>query len=199
MNPVFNFLTKPFNPEKTNDSSSILDSLLFTAENNWGISQEQIMENMDKIAFHESKGAADAIQQSSKTKSGEGPGRGLFQFEVDWAEEGEPIGQRGAHTAVNRLISQLGYTPEFLEGIEDTGYDVSVLSPEQQQMLFLGNLLQMPHKQGEGYMPASFAGIDTDEELAQYWAQHHQAGTKPGTDEYETMIDKFTKDVQHYK
>jgi len=182
----------------SNDSKSILDSLLQTAQDGWGISEDQIMENMEKIAFHESKGIADAIQQSSKTKSGEGPGRGLFQFEVDWAEEGEPIRQRGAHTAVNRLISQLGYTPDFLEGIEDKGYDVSGLSPEQQQALFLGNLLQMPHKKGEGYIPSSFAGIDTDEELAQYWAQHHQAGTKPGTEEYETMIDKFTKDVQYY-
>lgn len=185
-------------PMSSNDSKSILDSLLRTAQDGWGISQDQIIENMEKIAFHESKGIADAIQQSDKTESGIGPGRGLFQFEVDWAEEGEPIRQRGAHTAVNRLISQLGYTPNFLEGIEDKGYDVSGLSPEQQQALFLGNLLQMPHKKGKGYIPSSFAGIDTDEELAQYWAQHHHAGTKPGTEEYETMIDKFTKDVQYY-
>ncbi len=180
----------------SNDSKSILDSLLRTAQDGWGISQDQIMENMEKIAFHESKGIADAIQQSDKTESGIGPGRGLFQFEVGKGQ--------GAHTAINRLIKQLGYTPDFLEGIEDKGYDVSGLSPEQQQALFLGNLLRMPHKEeGEGYGKAGFYDTDdddmfSDDELAQYWAQYHHAGTKPGTDEYKAMIDKFTKDVQYY-
>ena len=192
---LLNYLTQPFDPMETNnDSDTLLDSLLFTAENKWGIDKEQIMENMNKIAFHESKGISDAIQQSNKTKSGIGPGRGLFQFELDWGGE-----QRGAHTAINRLIEEIGYTPTFLEGIGEKGYDVSTLSPEEQQMIFLGNLLQMPQKKGEGYLPSSFAGIDTDEELAEYWAQHHQAGTKPGTDEYEDMLSKFLKDIAFYK
>ena len=82
-----------------NNSQSILDSLLFTASNQWGISKEQIMENMNKIAFHESKGNPSAIQKSDKTKSGIGPGRGLFQFEVG--------GEQGAHTAINRLTAQI--------------------------------------------------------------------------------------------
>ena len=38
-----------------NDSKSLLDSLLFTAQEEWNIEPEQIMENMNKIAFHESK------------------------------------------------------------------------------------------------------------------------------------------------
>ena len=50
----------------------------------------------------------------------------------------------------------------------------------------------------EGKMPASFAGIDTDEELADYWAQHHHAGTKVGTDEYKKMIGKFSSDMPYY-
>ena len=76
-------------------------------------------------------------------------------------------------------------------------YDVSSLSPVQQQAIFLGNLLQMPDK-GEGYMPASFMGVDTDKELAEYWAQYHQAGTKPETDEYNEMINKFLRDMPYY-
>ena len=178
-----------------NASESLLDSLLFTASNQWGISKEQIIENMNKIAFHESKGNPSAIQKSDKTTTGIGPGRGLFQFEV-----GE---KQGAHTAINRLISQLNkqklQIPEFLSELDSSDYDISVLSPEQQQMLFLGNLMQMPHKKGKGYSKASFEGVDTDEELAEYWAQYHQAGTKPGTTEYENMLDKFTQDVQFYK
>jgi hypothetical protein len=189
---LLNYLTQPFDPmQSNNDSDTLLDSLLFTAKNKWDIDEEQIMENMNKIAFHESKGVSNAIQQSDKTESGIGPGRGLFQF-----EKGE--GQ-GANTAINRLISEIGYTPKFLEGIGEGGYDISSLSPEQQQIIFLGNLLQMPQKEGEGYLASSFEGIDTDEELAEYWAQHHQAGTKPGTDEYEDMLTKFIEDVQFYK
>ena len=53
---------------------------------------------MNKIAFHESKGITDAIQKSDKTESGIGPGRGLFQFEIGK--------DQGAHTAINRLISE---------------------------------------------------------------------------------------------
>ena len=114
----------------------------------------------------------------------------MFQFELGKAE--------GGHTAINRLISQnKGVAPSFLEGIAQSDYDVSSLSPEQQQAIFLGNLLQMPNVKGK--MPASFEGIDTDEELADYWAQHHQAGTKPGTDEYEDMLSKFLKDIAFYK
>jgi len=190
---LFNYLTQPFDPtyETNNDTNTLLDSLLFTAANKWEMTEDQIMENMNKIAFHESKGVSDAIQQSDKTESGIGPGRGLFQF-----EEGE---NQGANTAINRLISEIGYTPTFLKGIAEGGYDISSLSPEQQQMIFLGNLLQMPQKEGEGYLPSSFEGIDTDEELAEYWAQHHQAGTKPGTDEYEDMLTKFLSDMSYYK
>ena len=113
----------------------------------------------------------------------------MFQFELGKAE--------GGHTAINRLISQnKGVAPSFLEGIAQSDYDVSSLSPEQQQAIFLGNLLQMPNVKGK--MPASFEGIDTDEELADYWAQHHHAGTKVDTDAYNEMIGKFLGDMPYY-
>ena len=175
---------------------SILAGLLETAKNNWDTNGspvliDDIIENMNKIAFHESKNISDAVQKSNKTESGIGPGRGLFQFEVG---EGQ-----GASTAAQRLITQLGFEPEFLQGFAESGYDASTLTPEQQQVLFLGNILQMPDKDaGEGRVGASFAGVDTDEELADYWAQYHQAGTELGSDEYETIVDKFTQDIDSY-
>ena len=192
---LFDSLVKPFNPLDTvkKDAPTILDSLLFTASNNWGISSNQIIENMNKIAFHESKGIVDAVQQSNKTKSGIGPGRGLYQFEI-----GE---SQGAHSAVNRLMTEFKKRkmniPDWVYKAEMNDYDVSGLSKEQQQTLFLANLLQMPGK-GEGYVPSSFRGVDTDKELAAYWAQHHHAGTKPGTKEYKKMINKFLKDMKYY-
>ena len=45
---LFDSLTKPFNPDVNNDSNTMLDSLLFTASNNWNIDSSQIMENMNK-------------------------------------------------------------------------------------------------------------------------------------------------------
>jgi hypothetical protein len=181
----------------TNDTSSILDGLLFTAMNKWDMSEEQILENMNKIAFHESKLDPSAVQkvdpetaEDGSTVWGVGKGKGLFQF-----ESGE---NQGAHTAINRLMKELGgYEPEFLTGLSESGYNISDLSPEEQQAIFLGNLLQKPNV--EGRTPASFKGIDTDEELAEFWAQHHHAGTEPGTEEYKTIINKFLEDIAYYK
>ena len=175
---------------------SMLAGLLETARSNWSVDGEQvtsedILGNMDKIAFHESKNIADAIQKSDNTDDGTGPGRGLFQFEVG---EG-----KGAHTASRRLIKQLGYTPDFLKGFAESDYDVSSFTPEQQQMMFLGNILRMPNKaEGEGRVAANFAGVDTDEELADYWAQYHHAGTKLGSDAQDDMTNKFLGDLKDY-
>ena len=176
---------------------SILAGLLETASSQWLVDGEptlisDIIENMNKIAFHESKNISDAVQKSNKTESGIGPGRGLYQFEVG---EGQ-----GASTAAQRLITQLGFEPEFLQRFAESGYDASKLTPEQQQILFLGNILQMPNKpNGEDRVLANFAGVDTDEELADYWAQYHHAGSELGSDEYNTMIQKFLSDMPHYK
>jgi len=183
---------------------SILAGLLETASNQWStdgveVTTEDIMENMNKIAFHESAGEFDpTIHQY-----GGGPGRGLYQFEIDrpgqYDAQGNEYINQGAATAAQRLINQLGYTPDFLKGFAETGYDASTLSAEQQHALFLGNILRMPNKtDAEGRVLANFAGVDTDEELADYWAQYHHAGTDLGTTEYESMIDKFTGDMNRY-
>ena len=185
-------MTMIINPSE----DSILSGLLETAKNKWSVdgaelTEADILSNMNKIAFHESKNIADAIQKSDNTDDGTGPGRGLYQFEIG---EGQ-----GAATAAQRLITQLGYTPDFLKGFAESNYDVSNLTPEQQQSLFLGNLLQMPNKpNAEGRVGASFAGVDTDKELADYWAQYHHAGTKLGSEEQDAMVNKFLNDIGYY-
>ena len=185
-----------------NDSKALLDSLLETASKKWAVDGvpmgiDQIMENMNKIAFHESAGTFDPAQK----QIGGGPGMGLYQFEKNRPGQYDKYGNeyinQGAQTAINRLIVQnKGVVPSFLEGIAESNYDVSTLTQEQQQAIFLGNLLQMPHK--EGKVPSSFKGVDTDEELANYWAQHHQAGTQVGSDAQSQMVDKFLSDIAHY-
>tara|TARA_R100000152_G_C6663085_1_gene101443 strand:+ start:59 stop:646 length:588 start_codon:yes stop_codon:yes gene_type:complete len=189
-----------------NDTQTILDSLLFAASNDWGMESEDILENMNKIAYHESAGTMNPrIKQY-----GGGPGRGLFQFEMDrpgqYDAQGNEYINQGASTAVQRLINRLGYIPEFAKGLEEKNYDVSDLSPGQQQILFLANLLQKPNikdEKGNIISKAGFYDTDdkegySDEELANFWATHHHAGTTPGTVEYNAMINKFLRDLQDY-
>ena len=163
----------------SNDSKSILDSLLFTASEKWNIDESQIMENMNKIAFHESKYGTDKYQSQ---QIGGGPGRGLFQYET-----GKGM---GAHTAINRLINITDSYPKFLEGIVDKNYDISELTEEEQKMLFLADKLKDP--------TASLKGVDTPEELAEFWADEHWAGYGEDLDLKRNKMDKFIQDINYY-
>ena len=198
----------------TNDTATILDGLLFIAANEWQMDEEQILDNMAMIEYHESKGDPTAIQKVSKgtevsiipsflgegaiatgTEYGEGRGKGLFQFESN-VEGG---GQGGAQTAITRLTnlleSQGAVVPDWISELSENEYDVSGLSPEQQQIIFLGNLLEK--KNVEGRVPSSFKDVKTLEDVAKYWAQHHQAGTTPDSTEEEKMMNRFKKDVSY--
>ena len=205
---LFDSLTKPFNPDVNNDSETILDSLLFTAKNRWKIDQEQILESMNKIAYHETGGSFDPYQQQYDG----GPGRGLYQFEQRYKnpETGE-YEQAGGMTAANRLIEMYEEKekeiPDWLmqKGMEnpEIGFDASLLNEQQQQQLFLANALRNPNKEEEGYGKAGIYDIDGDktisnEELADYWTQYHHAGTKPNTDAYTDQRNKFLEHLESY-
>jgi len=191
-----------------NDTNTILDSLLRIAQDGWGIDQEQILESMNKIAYHETGGTFDPSQQQHK----EGPGRGLYQFEQRYKnpETGE-YEQAGGMTAANRLMEMFEREkkeiPDWLmqEGMQnpEIGFDASLLDEQQQQQLFLANALRNPNKEGEGYGKAGIYDIDgdktiSDDELADYWAQYHHAGTKPNTDAYTDQKKKFTEHLKSY-
>ena len=159
-----------------NDARSLRDSLLTIASNQWQMPKEDILENMDKIAFVESKNVIDAIQESG------GPGRGMFQYEIGKGQ--------GAHTAINRLINIFDHTPTFLEGLTSKDYDISGLSKDAQETLFLADKLKD--------LTASFKGIDTDEKvkLAREWADEHYAG--PETKKSD-KIKFFLKELGFFK
>ena len=164
--------------DENNDSKTLLDSLLLVAEERWDISPDSLMQNMNKIAFHESK--LNPYQE----QVGGGPGRGLYQYEIGPGQ--------GAHTAINRLINQIGYTPDFLKGIEHSNYDVSILTPEQQSAIFVADKLQDP--------TASFKGINPSDSraLAEQWADEHWAGHEGDYVLREEMIQKFIKDIAYF-
>ena len=193
---ILNYLTKPFDPMQTDNNSNktLLEDLLAKASKQWGVAPEEIQKAMDKIAFHESKGVVDAIQKSDKNKTGIGPGRGLFQFEVGK--------DQGAHTAINRLMHYYDKDPDWLTSLANNNYDVSGLSESQQQELFLAEALQEKDKGVmEGYGKAGLYDINndmviSDDELANYWAQYHHAGTEPETTEYDDMINTFEEDLR---
>ena len=197
------------------DTNTLLDNLLFDAQERWSktdpnISVEQILENMNKIAFVESKYGTDKFSNVQQVDPvtledgsygySEGRGKGIFQFESKVPGKG----QLGAETAANRLKNYLNkqhaIIPDWVNKLSENDYDFRDLSVDQQQLLFIANLLEMPNKDdAEGRVEANFAGVDTDRELADYWAQYHQAGTKLGTDKYDTMINKFLSDMPFYK
>ena len=176
-----------------NDTKTLLDSLLQTASNQWEVDGKPmdinlIMENMNKIAYVESKYGTNQYQPIQQTNQGEGVGRGMFQYEMDFGGE-----QRGARTAINRLIEQIGYTPDFLKGITD---DVSGLTEDQQRVLFLADKLR---DETANFDTGGTDWTDTDQELAEFWVDEHWAGYGKDMKQRQQMIDKFLKDIKSYK
>ena len=101
---------------------------------------------MDYIAYHETgskqRMSPTAVQISGNEEDGfyDGPGRGLFMFEI-----GE---KKGGNSAVNRTVNYFKEKnlplPKWLHDLsigskESKSVDVKGLSPDQQKILFLGN------------------------------------------------------------
>ena len=200
--------------------NDLLSALLGQAESNWGMDEAAIQDAMAKIAFHESKYGTPEytpMQISDESSSGYGPGRGLYQYEI-----GE---QKGAHTAINRLISfnkSKGnqYDISFLKSIvDDKSYDFSRLTPEEQKILFLADKLIDPTA-NMGRYDIDGDKVLSNEELAGFHADEHWAGyggaenfvfdliggigpTKPlnllEMMERHAFMDKTSEDYQFYK
>ena len=115
---------------------------------------------LDKIAYHESK-----YDPESKQKDG-GPGRGLYQF-----EEGDNLGGiTAARRTKNYLNANNIRSPKWLDSVaSNKSLDVSTLKPYQQDMLFLGNMMEHPR--------ADFSKVMSGEqEPVDFWLNNHWAG-----------------------
>ena len=183
----------------------MLRTLIDAATKHWEIDESTLLENMLKIGYHESAGTFDpSIQQKG---GGNRPGMGIYQYEMDrpgqYNKEGKEYINQGASTAINRLIAindinngidlwdKEGGQPEWINDLINNNYNVGQLNEEQQHLLFLADKMRDP--------TASLKGVDTDEELAEFWAEEHQAGTKAGTQEREDIISKFSKDMPEFE
>jgi hypothetical protein len=136
---------------------------------------------MNRVAFHESAGTG----KTDLAQYGGGPGRGVYQFE-------RGAGQGGA-TAGNRLATQLGSydmkVPKWLESFNKSGKgDVSGLTRKQQDMLFVGNMMQHPQ--------ANMGKVESGEmDLADFWQKYHQAG---GEGVRDARMASFEKSMGKY-
>ena len=152
-----------------------LDELLQLIIKEKGGTPQQYNKMMDYIAFHETghKQRMDpkAKQISGNEKDGffDGPGRGLFQFEV-----GE---NKGGNLAVNRTVNYLErnnqFVPQWLRQLwrGKKSVDASELNADQQKMLFLGYHREHP--------TSDFSKVWNDEQTVQnFWAENHWAGDK---------------------
>jgi hypothetical protein len=148
-----------------------------------GGTKEQYHLLLNTIANHESKGDPSVHQK------GGGPGRGLYQFEVGK--------NRGGKTATNRLIRYLKtknkQIPQWLKNVsKNNSIDASTLTPEQQSMLFLGNMREHPK--------ADFSKLwKGDEKIVDFWAKYHWAGDskdefkrRKSFEESSKYMDSFT-------
>jgi len=165
-----------------NDTNVLLDSLLRVASDQWNVNIDDINELMSKVSFHESKNVVDAIQGGDIKKRG----RGLYQYETGSGQ--------GANTAINRLKSLLGYTPSFIEGLEDINYDISGLNKNEQSILFLADKLKNPAKASNlGLIKGK--GDLSDDEIANFWVDYHWAGHKGDMEKRNLQKDKFILDL----
>lgn len=117
---------------------------------------------MNSIAYHESAGTMD----STISQYGGGPGRGKYQFEVGK--------NRGGITAARRLKqyyeSKDKKIPTWLsKATKNDTLDATVLTPDQQDELFLGNMRMHP-KADLGKV------VNNKQSIPEFWAKYHWAG-----------------------
>lgn len=158
--------------EVPKDPPSEFDKFLSHTIKKKGGTADQYGDLMNSISFHETgpqqRLMPNAVQlvQRGDTLSPDGPGRGLFMFEVGDSQ--------GGITAVNRTYKEYKDAgmdiPDFLqEAYKLKSIDLSKYTPEQQQILFLGNYLQHPK--------ADFSKVmNGDQSYDDFWFSYHQAG-----------------------
>lgn len=159
---------------------------------NKGGSREAIQQIMDRIVYQESKGNYTARQLAHKDGR-RGPGTGGFQFEKGWGYKKDkskryiydgngnkvvesPAGAGIAANRLSNLLKKLNIdAPEWLEDFKNVtwgdidAFDTRRLSREQQEILFLGDIL-MKDKADIGKV------LNGEQPLEDFWIKYHWAG-----------------------
>ena len=160
------------NPQGLSPYELVMDKVLEYAK----VDATQIETLMNMIAYHETGPEQRMLPEAQQIK---GPGRGLFQYELDASSE-YPTASGAGKTAMTRLLTTLGEEnlPKWAfkyfdrnpwtQTLEQEGdVDFSELTEEQQKLLFLADKLQDPAvKLGE-------IGTVSD---STWWAKYHHKG-----------------------
>ena len=164
-----------------------LEEMLKLLSKEKGGTSKQYNQLMDYISFHET-GPAQRMSANAK-QDNEGPGRGLFQFEIG---DG-----KGGNTAVNRTHTYLTRNnkeiPAWLDKLWNNKKSADLSSPnvtkEQQKMLFLGYHREHP--------TSNFSKIWSGEQSIQdFWLKNHWAGSSESTEEViQGKSDLFNKSM----
>ena len=198
----------PTEPEGLEPYDYVMEKVLEEAN----VDKEQIERMMTLVAYHETGGTMDPSQRQISQHWGggegwsnlypeserfyDGPGRGLFQYELD------SLGGSGAgRVAMNRLYAALGgdliggrkpeNMPKWMNkyfSINEWGHheasgdvDFSDLTDEQQKTLFLADKLMTK---------GAIKDIGTLAEH-EWWAKYHHKGA-------DSNVQKFSNDAARY-
>jgi hypothetical protein len=133
---------------------------------------------MNAIAEHESKNKVDEIQVSQKDDGTlfDGPGRGLFQFEIG--------PKKGANTALNRTANFLknntdktieDFTNIYDKYISSNSQDFSTFSKEDQEGIFIGDkIFGGVERRNKFNKVVKRDTPPTQEEVFMYWLNNHK-------------------------
>ena len=125
-----------------------------------GVSPEDIDREIERIAYHESKGDYGVESKISRDKGG-------LQFKAGK--------NQGAHTAINRLRQAADkYGLEVPLDYDNVGedYNVSGLHPDLQKAMFLGDSRMRPKADFSQVVRGEMPAVD-------YWGKYHQTESDP--------------------
>ena len=153
----------------------------------YGSNVKDVNKMMQQIGYTESKNVATAVQKSKG--GGEGPGRGLYQFETK--------GGSGAfQTALNRTESLYGNMKEEVPSwiTEARKHDdASKLSVSQQQEVLLGDLAM---KSGSNPLIEEALSTGSAKKL---WLKKHWAGAEEGSEGYSAKGLQWDREMKTYR
>lgn len=150
-----------------------------------GLDAETYERYKSLVMFHETGGSLDPKQK----QIGGGPGRGLFQFEPDAAKT--------AATRLKRYYQERDLTtPDVIERFSKKGGDASLLSPEDQELLFTGQMMKVSGTPEEGFSvgldPVFSGDFKSIDDFSTAWFENHNKSKKSKRTD---RTDKFIEDA----
>ena len=172
------------------DPSDIYNQIVEMYSKKHELSEEEVRDMVDRIAYHESKLDPSAVQRLSDDSPG--LGRGLFQFEV--GEYG------GAETAIQRFKNYFRQHDPSLANI-NIPEDFSTIPGDMQRSLFLINLMATENRpREESDVRANLASAKEKGErgLEDLWINYHWKGYKVDPDSISARRASFQRDMTDY-